>query len=327
MGVYFMIMFSIIMPAYNSGRFIDKSIESVLRQTYQDFELIVINDGSKDNTQNVVESYINTDKRIKLINIENNGVSNARNIGIKNSVGEYISFLDSDDFYDSVFLEKMYHCIKKYPKNDFFYAFSYHVDTDGKAKKASRNIIEGKWDAFLSHGVDLRIPFHISAIMIKKQLIDEYDIKFDTDVSISEDIGFYMKVLTVSPAKCVDEHLSYYNMRDDSVMHKEFETIKWQGGVDNHQSVFLYVEKYWPSMKGTFLSMWGYRAYKFIWLLIKSGNIEKATYFIDKYSDVISVYKKNAIKISDSIKCGLLLSKNSLFIKLLICLYGRKDCE
>ena len=68
--------------------------------------------------------------------------------------------------------------------------------------------------------------------MIKKQLIDEYDIKFDTDVSISEDIGFYMKVLTVSPAKCVDEHLSYYNMRDDSVMHKGFETIKWQGGVD-----------------------------------------------------------------------------------------------
>ena len=79
----------------------------------------MINDGSKDNTQNVVESYINTDKRIKLINIENNGVSNARNIGIKNSVGEYISFLDSDDFYDSVFLEKMYHCIKKYPKMIF----------------------------------------------------------------------------------------------------------------------------------------------------------------------------------------------------------------
>lgn len=96
---------SVIIPAYNQANFIDKAIESVLRQTYQDFEIIIINDGSKDNTEEIVKNY--SDFRIRYIYHENNmGVSEARNTGIRASRGDYIALLDSDDEFLSERLGK-----------------------------------------------------------------------------------------------------------------------------------------------------------------------------------------------------------------------------
>ena len=89
-------LISIIVPVYNCEEYIEKCIDSILHQTYQNFELIVINDGSKDNTLEKLKKYINKNK-ITIISIENNGVSNARNLGIKNSKGDYICFIDSDE--------------------------------------------------------------------------------------------------------------------------------------------------------------------------------------------------------------------------------------
>ncbi len=90
-------LFSIIVPAFNAEKYISRSILSVLNQTFTDFELIVVNDGSKDNTLNCIELF--KDNRLKLINQSNHGVSNARNTGIVNSLGDYICFLDADDEY------------------------------------------------------------------------------------------------------------------------------------------------------------------------------------------------------------------------------------
>ena len=95
---------SIIMPAYNAEKTILESIESVLRQTYRNWELIVVNDGSKDSTSAVVLAI--RDERVRLIEQENAGVANARNNGINNSTGEYIAFLDSDDLWVEEKLER-----------------------------------------------------------------------------------------------------------------------------------------------------------------------------------------------------------------------------
>ena len=88
---------SVIIPAYNSESTIERCLESVLVQSYKNLEIIVINDGSQDNTESVVENIANKDSRIKLYSIPNGGVSNARNVGIDNATGEYITFVDSDD--------------------------------------------------------------------------------------------------------------------------------------------------------------------------------------------------------------------------------------
>ena len=96
-------LISIIVPVYNCEEYIEKCIDSILHQTYQNFEVIVINDGSKDNTLEKLKKYINKNK-ITIISIENNGVSNARNLGIKNSKGDYICFIDSDDWVEKEYL-------------------------------------------------------------------------------------------------------------------------------------------------------------------------------------------------------------------------------
>lgn len=108
-----MVKISVIIPVYNSEKYLERCLNSILNQTFQEFEAICINDGSTDTSLKILESYQNKDSRIKIINIENSGVSIARNIGLNKAVGKYISFVDSDDYIDNNFLEKLYNEIDK----------------------------------------------------------------------------------------------------------------------------------------------------------------------------------------------------------------------
>lgn len=103
---------SIIIPVYNCEKFLQKCLDSIVNQTLQEIEIICINDGSTDNSGRILEEY--NDKRIKIINKENGGQSSARNIGIDIAKGEYIGFVDSDDWVDLDFFEKLYSAAKKY---------------------------------------------------------------------------------------------------------------------------------------------------------------------------------------------------------------------
>lgn len=97
---------SIITPLYNSERFVGQTIESVLAQTYPDWEMIVVNDGSKDNGPEIVRQYVAKDKRIRLLDQPNGGCASARNHGLREAQGRYYCFLDSDDYWDPEFLEE-----------------------------------------------------------------------------------------------------------------------------------------------------------------------------------------------------------------------------
>ncbi|MBE6462776.1 MAG: glycosyltransferase [Alphaproteobacteria bacterium] len=99
---------SVIMPVYNTSLYLRQSIESVINQTFTNWELICINDGSTDNSLEILEEYASKDPRITIIDQENQGLSCARNNGIKKSTGKYIAFIDSDDFYATNFLECLY---------------------------------------------------------------------------------------------------------------------------------------------------------------------------------------------------------------------------
>jgi len=116
-------LFPIILPVYNGEKFVAKAISSVLAQTYFDWELIIVNDGSRDNTASVLEKY--TDNvRITVIHQENGGVSAARNKGIAHATGNYIAFLDADDVWEPCHLEIMAELIKKYPSAGLYGTFT-----------------------------------------------------------------------------------------------------------------------------------------------------------------------------------------------------------
>lgn len=97
---------SIIVPVYNAEKVLRRCLDSILNQSYKDFELIVINDGSKDKSIKIINEYKEKDNRVKVIDNKNNGVSETRNIGIKASVGEYIQFIDSDDYIEPYMIEE-----------------------------------------------------------------------------------------------------------------------------------------------------------------------------------------------------------------------------
>ena len=99
---------SIVVPVFNTASYLDRCINSILNQTFKDFELICIDDGSTDNSMEILEKYRITDNRVKVIHFEQNkGASAARNAGIENAKGEFIGFVDSDDYIDDRFYENL----------------------------------------------------------------------------------------------------------------------------------------------------------------------------------------------------------------------------
>lgn len=130
---------SIITPAYNAAAYIAETIESVLAQTYTNWEMLIVNDCSKDNTAEIIESYAAKDKRIKLINLkQNSGAAVARNTAIQNAKGRYIAFLDSDDLWKKEKLQKQ---IEFMQQNG--YAFTFHnfiMFNDGMKKENGKLI-------------------------------------------------------------------------------------------------------------------------------------------------------------------------------------------
>ena len=98
-------LISVVIPAYNAEQFLDETLESVLSQTYENWECIIVNDGSTDNTESIAKKWCEKDARFCYFYKENSGVSDTRNLGIKEARGEYIAFLDADDLYMPNFLE------------------------------------------------------------------------------------------------------------------------------------------------------------------------------------------------------------------------------
>jgi len=130
-------LFSVIIPLYNKENFIEATLKSALSQTFADFEIIIINDGSTDKSEEKVLQF--TDDRIRLFTTENQGVSQARNFGIEKASGEMIAFLDADDFWYPTFLENMVSLIAKFPEEKVF-SSAIEVETKNKIFKATYSI-------------------------------------------------------------------------------------------------------------------------------------------------------------------------------------------
>ena len=169
---------SIIMPVYNKEKYLDKSIKSILDQTYENFELIIINDGSTDNSSYICHRFEQEDSRIKVIDIENNGVSNARNIGIKNANGQYVQFIDGDDYIDEDMIERLVNLSEKYNTDIIITAIK---KIDLKLKKSREVVlpfsglksVDDMMDNFAQVQKETGIYGCVSNKFIRKSIIDK----------------------------------------------------------------------------------------------------------------------------------------------------------
>ena len=213
---------SVIVPVYNTELYLEECLESLIRQSLTDIEIILVNDGSTDKSATICQLYAKKDKRIKYIEIENAGVSNARNIGIKNAKGKYIMFADSDDYVDSKWCESLYSVVEE---NKFCICNIYCVDyinnniytendIDTYIKKFSINQFYEVYKLKL-----LNQPYNK---IYEKKILDKSNIKFNEDLSLGEDLLFNLDyLLQCNEIEIINEKNYFYiKGQTDSLCNK-----------------------------------------------------------------------------------------------------------
>jgi len=210
-------MVSIIIPTYNRGKYIREAIQSVLNQTYQNFEIIVSDDGSTDNTKEVVESF--NDRRIKYFWNKNSGLpAVARNIGIKKSSGKYIAFLDSDDLWLAKKLEKQ---INEFEKNENIgLVCSHRIYFDEKKEWIKKININDKDFTFKS--LFIRNKVTCSTVIVKRSIFDNIGLFNEcTKLQAGEDYEMWLRIANSYRIKYIQEPLVKYR-HHSNVIRKNF---------------------------------------------------------------------------------------------------------
>ena len=233
---------SVIMPAYNSEKYIGKSIESVLAQDYEKFELIIVDDGSKDGTKSIAEQYAKNDIRIKLLEQANQGVSVARNKGLDTATGEYVAFLDSDDLWDADNLSVMVQAAEC-TKSGFVCASMDIINADGTKQKANTAYKDGELMDFVTNNNEIRFFWGIGSVIIRRDILEKYHIRFDRGIAIMEDIGFYIKIFSVTNLKAVPRVMAHYCKHDNSATTAAYNPQKREGSVEifRHAEEYIYI--------------------------------------------------------------------------------------
>lgn len=196
---------SVIIPTYNRAKYLSEAIDSVLAQVYQDFEIIIVDDGSTDNTRNIVEKYVkNFPEKIRYFFQEKKGSSAARNNGIRNAKGEYIAFLDSDDKWLSEKLEKQMKLIKNEDVG-FVYSNAY-VENNGKMTsriKPTSAVLD--FYGLFCEGKSIVM----STVLIKKEYLKKVGM-FDESLQVAVDHDLLARVLLDYKVKHLNEPLAIY---------------------------------------------------------------------------------------------------------------------
>lgn len=212
-----MMLISVVIPAYNAEQYIVKCISSLLDQTYKKLEIVIVNDGSCDNTANICDDYAKTDVRIRVFHKENSGVSDARNVGLQNCTGDYICFLDADDWIEHDYFEDVVAVLRK---NNYSILFnSWVIDTENRQSilryEIADSFIMDQEAAVRELCMQRLFGWGVYATFYRRDIIEK--ISFDKNIRIGED--FYFKYHAIKKA---ENNMCYLPI------HK-YHYIRWQG--------------------------------------------------------------------------------------------------
>ena len=209
-------MISVVIPLYNKERSIVSTIESVVTQTYKDWELIIVDDGSTDNSLEVVKNFVDglkiEDRRLKIVSQKNAGVSAARNAGIMAAKGEYVAFLDADDWWEPTYLEVSAKLIEDYPGAGIY--GTHHGNMYGDSKQEVPSLYPNHrgeiWNPWLNGS-----PYWTNSVIIAKRVFQTIP-PFDERMSYGEDMDMWYRVMLSYPCVYEDIALSYYRVDSEN---------------------------------------------------------------------------------------------------------------
>lgn len=237
---------SIIVPIYNAKQYLAKCIESILNQTYQNIEVILVNDGSKDNSLEICKEYAARDSRIIVIDKQNAGVALARNTGLQVATGKYIGFVDPDDWLELDMYEKLHEGIKKssYP----ICLCNYFKDTKKRSIPKKFAFKETQLDAEMVRkkvipdmiGMDELTSKYVNIMgcvwrgLYERQFIEENNLHFEAGITIMEDLVFMVQALLKSEGVQIESGVYYHYVQNPkSVLHSYNKKI-WEDQMRVH---------------------------------------------------------------------------------------------
>jgi len=216
-----MLKASVIIPAYNAMTYLPETLDSVLNQTFTNFEVLIINDGSTDHIIPWIAEV--TDPRVQLISQENQGVSLARNTGIANAQGEYIAFLDADDLWEATKLEKQVRCLDTEPEVGLVYTWTQLVDEHGEPTGVKYNShLEGVvWQQILVGD----IVCSGSSAMVRRSCFEVAGV-FDPDLSSAADFDMWTRIAAHYPFALIKEYLLYYRQTSTTMSRNHLKMMQ-----------------------------------------------------------------------------------------------------
>ena len=207
--------FSVIIPLYNKSLYVAKAIQSVLSQTFTDFELVIMDDGSKDDSYEVALKTIDGCSNCHLYRQENGGVSVARNNAVALSSGDYLCFLDADDWWDAQFLEAMSRLIADFPEAGI-YGTNYTIvnETKRKTRVAQIGVEDGFERGYINYcqayAKTMYMPLWTGAVCIPRDVFEEME-GFPNGIKLGEDFLLWMRIALKYKVAFLNQPLAYYN--------------------------------------------------------------------------------------------------------------------
>ncbi len=209
--------FSIIIPVYNKERYIQKCVDSIIAQSFIDFEVIVINDGSTDNSASILNAI--SDHRFQIFTIPNGGVSNARNVGLMNAKGQYVLFIDADDNIDYDHFASIHKAIIQDEAELLIFGFKkIYQDNSSKIITLNKNGIvsfDSFKESFLVEFQRLEGLYgYTFNKAVKRTLITEHNIQFDCSLKLAEDLNFWISIYALRPRIVFSQYAGYNYIQD-----------------------------------------------------------------------------------------------------------------
>ncbi|WP_407431826.1 glycosyltransferase [Methanobrevibacter sp.] len=246
---------SIIVPVYNTGNYLEECLDSIVNQSLKDIEIICVNDGSTDNSLKILEEYAKKDSRVKILTIENSGLSIARNVGIKHANGKYIGFVDSDDFVNEYMFEKLYVSCELNNLDLSICKISLFDNVTGKFYddmeyynlSVFENLEKDVFNADDTTSFTCDIVVNAYNKLYRKSLLEDNSIEFPPHLIFEDEVFFIKSYLLAQRISVVNEFLYYYRINRDgsiSYLDKENNYVDMVYVYKKEREFFKQVNKY-----------------------------------------------------------------------------------
>ena len=226
---------SVIVPVYNVEKYIGECIKSIINQDYENIEIILVDDGSNDKSGEICDEYALKDKRVKVIHKENGGVSSARNRGIESSTGEYIAFVDGDDYVTKDYVSYLFSLIKS-KNSDVSLSMAYFTDYQNKQNENDKmRFISGKEAAIQIMSYNILIGVN-NKMFSRKVFVNK--VRFDEELCMGEGFNFNTDVFQLSNTVSIgNRKIYYYRKNNNESVTTKFNAAKWENGLTAMQKI------------------------------------------------------------------------------------------